>query len=44
MVKSRCDVCGEIKEEWETHNYHSGLHRCKKDCSSNLNKTKEEVI
>jgi len=32
-MKGRCDVCGKMKEEWETHNYNSGLTRCKEDCS-----------
>jgi len=27
---NRCDVCGEEKEEFETHNYQGGLTRCKK--------------
>ncbi len=26
---NRCDVCGEMKEEWETHNFEGGLVRCK---------------
>lgn len=24
-----CDICGEEKEDWEMHIYHSGLRKCK---------------
>jgi len=40
-MRSRCDVCGNMKEEWETHNYDSGLTRCKEDCLSNKRSGKQ---
>lgn len=30
-MRGTCDVCGNEREEWETHNYWSGLTICKKD-------------
>ena len=39
---NRCDVCGEMKEEWETHNFQGGLVRCKKHSKGFANYTEDK--